>query len=153
VDADPGAAKALLAEMGRDVQCALDETAQLAQRIYPPLLVAGGLAAGLRAAAGVAGVRASLEVPAGASYPPEIAAAVYWCCLEALEHAGAGARATVTVRDEDGAVAFEVVEDGSRSGEGLDRLRDRVEALGGWLMIGSDAGRGTRVSGSLPLSG
>jgi signal transduction histidine kinase len=46
-----------------------------------------------------------------------------------------------------------VVEDGSRSGEGLDRLRDRVEALGGWLMIGSDAGRGTRVSGSLPLSG
>jgi signal transduction histidine kinase len=153
VDADPGAAKALLAEMGRDVQCALDETAQLAQRIYPPLLVAGGLAAALRAAAGVAGIRASLEVPAGASYPPEIAAAVYWCCLEALEHAGAGARATVTVRDEDGAVAFEVVEDGSRSGEGLDRLRDRVEALGGWLMIRSDAGRGTRVSGSLPLSG
>jgi signal transduction histidine kinase len=153
VDADPGAAKALLAEMGRDVQCALDETAQLAQRIYPPLLVAGGLAAALRAAAGVAGIRASLEVPAGASYPPEIAAAVYWCCLEALEHAGAGARATVTVRDEDGAVAFEVVEDGSRSGEGLDRLRDRVEALGGWLTIRSDAGRGTRVSGSLPLSG
>jgi signal transduction histidine kinase len=153
-DSDPAATKALLAEMGRDVQRALDESAQLAQRIYPPLLAAGGLAAALRAAAAVAGIRASLEVPAGgASYPPEIAEAVYWCCLEALEHAGAGAQATVTVRDEDGAVAFEVFQDRSRSGAGLDRLRDRVEAMGGRLTIRSDAGRGTRISGSLPLSG
>ena len=34
-DADPEAAKELLEQMGRDVQQALDETAQLAQRIYP----------------------------------------------------------------------------------------------------------------------
>jgi signal transduction histidine kinase len=153
VDADPGAARALLAQMGRDAQHALDETAQLAQRIYPPLLEAGGLAAALRSAAGVAGVRVSLEVTAGASYPPEVAGAVYWCCLEALEHAAPGARATVTVRDEDGALAFEVVEDGSRSGAALDRLRDRVEALGGRVTIRSEPGRGTRVAGSLPLSG
>jgi signal transduction histidine kinase len=152
-DADPAAAKALLAQMAHDVQHALDETAQLAQRIYPPLLEAGGLAAALRSAAGVAGIRASLEVTAGASYPPEVAGAVYWCCLEALEHAGPGARATVTVRDEDGAVAFEVVEDGSGSGAGLERLRDRVEALGGRLTIRAEPGRGTRVAGSLPLSG
>ncbi len=57
VEADPAAAKTLLAELARDVQQALDETAQLAQRIYPPLLEAGGLAAALRAAAGSAGVR------------------------------------------------------------------------------------------------
>jgi signal transduction histidine kinase len=151
-DADPAATKALLAEMGRDVQRALDESAELAQRIYPPLLAAGGLAAALRSAAGVAGIRASLDVTAGASYPPEVTGAVYWCCLEAFEHAGPGARATVTVRDGDGAVAFEVVEDGSRSGAGLDRLRDRVEALGGRVTIRSEPGRGTRVAGSLPLS-
>jgi signal transduction histidine kinase len=152
-DADPAAAKALLDEMGRDMQQALDETAQLAQRIHPPLLEAGGLAAALRSAAVSVGIRASLEVGAGASYPPEVAGAVYWCCLEALEHAGPGARATVTVRDKDGAVAFEVVEDGSGSGAGLERLRDRVEALGGRLTIASEPGRGTRVAGSLPLSG
>jgi signal transduction histidine kinase len=151
-DGDPASAKALLAQMERDVQQALNETAQLAQRIYPPLLEAGGLAAALRTAAGSAGVRASLEVAAGASYPPAVAGAVYWCCLEALEHAGAGARATVTVRDDEGSVAFEVVEDGSRTGAGLDRLRDRVEALGGRVTIRSEAGGGTRVSGSLPLS-
>jgi signal transduction histidine kinase len=152
-DADPAATKALLAELGRDVQRALDESAHLAQRIYPPLLEAGGLAAALRSAAGAAGVRASLEVTAEGSFPPEVAGTVYWCCLEALEHAGAGAKATVTVRDEDGAVAFEVVADDSRSRDGLDRLRDRVEALGGRLTVRSEPGRDTRVAGSLPLSG
>ena len=151
--ADPALASALLAELGRDVQQALDETAELAQRIYPPLLEAGGLAAALRAAAGSAGVRASLDVPAGTRYPHEVAGAIYWCCLEALEHAGAGARATVTVRDEEGAVVFEVLEDGSSSDADLDRLRDRVGALGGRVTIRSEPGRGTRVSGSLPLAG
>jgi signal transduction histidine kinase len=160
VDADPAAAKALLEEMGHDVQQALDETAQLAQRIYPALLEARGFAAALRSAAVSAGIPASVEVPAGANYPPEVAWTVYLCCLDALEHAGAGVRATVTVRDEEGALAFEVVEDGvagsagaaARSDGGLDRVRDRVEALGGRLTIRSEPGRGTRVSGSLPLS-
>lgn len=151
-DDDPAAAKALLQEMGRDVVQALQETAQLAQRIHPPLLEARGLAAALRSAAVSAGIRASLEVAPGASYPPHVAGAIYWCCLGAFEHAGAGARATVTVREEEGSVAFEVVEDASRSDAGLERLRDRIEALGGWLTIGSEPGRGTRVSGSLPLS-
>jgi signal transduction histidine kinase len=152
-DSDPPAARSLLEEMGRDVQQALNETARLAQRIYPPLLEAGGLAVALRSAAVSTGIRASLEVAAGASYPPEVSGAIYRCCLEALQHAGAGAQATVTVREADGAVAFEVVEDGSRSDAGLDKLRDRVEALGGRLTIRSEPGGGTRVSGSLPLSG
>jgi signal transduction histidine kinase len=151
-DSDPPAARALLEEIERDVQQALDETAQLAQRIYPPLLEAGGLAVALRAAGASAGIPVSVDVAAGASYPPEVSVAVYWCWLEALEHAAAGARARVTVREEEGALAFEVLEDGDHSA-GLDRLRDRVEAMGGRLTIRSEPGRGTRVSGSLPLSG
>ena len=152
MDADPVAAKVLLEEMGRDVQQALDETAQLAQQIYPPLLEAGGLAAALCAAATSIGIHVSVEVEAAAGCPPEVVRTVYLCCLEALEHAGAEARATVTVRKEEGAIAFEVVEDGARSDTELVRLRDRVEALGGRLTVGSEPGRGTRISGSLPLS-
>ena len=158
-DTDRAAAKELLEEMGRDVQQALDETAQLAQQIYPPLLEAGGLAAALRAAATSIGIPVSVDVEAAAGCPPELVRTVYLCCLEALEHAGAEARATVTVRKEEGAIAFEVVEDGARSvataarlDAGLDRLRDRVEALGGRLTVRSEPGRGTRISGSLPLS-
>jgi signal transduction histidine kinase len=152
-DSDPPAARALLEEIGRDVQQALDETAQLAQRISPPLLEAGGLAVALRAAGASAGIPVSVDVAAGASYPPEVSAAVYWCCLEALEHAAAGARATLAVREQEGALTFEVAEDGDHSDAGLDRLRDRVEAMGGRLTIRSEPGRSTRVSGSLPLSG
>jgi signal transduction histidine kinase len=159
VDTDPGAAKALLEEMGRDVQQALDETAQLAQRIYAPLLEAGGLAAALRSAAASIGITVSVEVEAAAGCPPDVVRTLYLCCLVALEHTGAEARATVTVLKDEGVIAFEVVADGARSvaaparaDVGFDRLRDRVEALGGRLTVWSEPRRGTRVSGSLPLS-
>ena len=159
VGTDPAAAKALLEEMGRDVQQALDETGGLAQRIYPAMLEAGGLAAALRSAAVSAGTPASVEVAAGSTCPPEVARTIYWCWLEALEHAGGEGRAKVTVREEEGALSFELVEEDARpaaaaggSGTRLDRLRDRVDALGGRLAVESDAGHGTRVYGSLPLS-
>ena len=154
VDSDPPAANALVEEIGRDVQQALDETAQLAQRIYPPLLGAGGLAVALREAGASAGIHASVDVAVtGTNCPPEVSAAIYWCCLEALEQAAGGGRATVTVREKEGALAFEVAEDGEHSGAEFDRLRDRVEALGGGLTIRSGPDRDTRVSGWLPLSG
>jgi hypothetical protein len=140
------------------VQQALDEAARLAQRIYPELLEVGGLAAVLRAAAASAGVPASVHVAVGATYAPEITRTVLLCWLEALERAGGEGRATVTVREEDGALAFEFVAAGARSaptGElrtRIDGLRDRVEALGGRLTVEVDTGRATRVSGSLPVS-
>jgi signal transduction histidine kinase len=154
VDEDPAAARQLLQELGRDVQHALDETARHAQRIYPPLLEAGGLAAALRAAAQSAGVPTRIEVEGDGGYPAEIAGTLYFSCLEVLERAGAGARATVTVRADGGALVFEAVEDGAGAGTAPDvaRIRDRVEAAGGHLTITSEPGRGTRVSGSLPLS-
>jgi signal transduction histidine kinase len=158
LETDPATAKALLEELGRDVQQALDATAQLAQRIYPPLLEAGGLAAALRSAATSIGIPVSVEVELAADSPPEVVRTVYLCCLETLEHAGTEAQAKVRVRKEEGAIAFEVVADGAdavaaaaRSDAQFSRLRDRVEALGGRLTIRSEP-RGTLVSGSLPLS-
>jgi signal transduction histidine kinase len=160
VDADPTAAKQLLEEMTRDVHQALDETAQLAERVYPALLNARGLAAALRSAVVGAGIRASVDVQPGANYPPEVAGRVYLCCLQALERVGAGVPVTVTVREAKGALRFEVVEDVedvarstvvAGSDAALDRLRDRVEALGGRLTIRSERGRGIRVYGSLPF--
>jgi signal transduction histidine kinase len=152
-DADPTASKTLLEEMGRDVQQALDEAGKLAHRIYPPLLEAGGMAAALRSAAVSANVPTRIDVEAGATYPPEVAGAVYFCCLEVLERAAAGAPVAITVRDEEGALAFEVVADGAKSDAEVLRLRDRVEALGGQLNIRYESDCRTRVAGSLPLSG
>jgi signal transduction histidine kinase len=147
-DADPASARELLEQMGRDVQQALDETARLAQRISPPL-DAGGLAAALRTAAVSAGVPASVEVAAGANYPPELAVTIHRCWLEALEHASG--RPTVTVRDNEAEVTFEIA--GTAIPEDVaQQLRDRVEALGGRLTIRPEPVGGTSIIGSLPLS-
>lgn len=136
--------------MERDVQQALDETAQLAQRVYPALLDGRGLGATLRAMAAASGRNARVQGTIGAGCPPEIVSAVYFSVLDVLEHASA--EVTVTVREEDGAVVFHVIENETRSDAELDRVRDRVEALGGRLTVLSEAGLGTGVSGSLPLA-
>jgi signal transduction histidine kinase len=152
VDTDPAAAKALLAEMGRDVLGALEDTRSLAHRISPPLLEAGGLVPALRSAAAGANVPARIDVEAGPAYPPEIAGLVYLCCLQVLEHAGAGTPVTVAVRGDERTLGFEVVADCDLEAELLP-LRDRVEALGGRLTFSSEPGHRTRLVGTVPLSG
>ena len=135
------------------MQEALDETARLAQRIYPPLLEGGGLAVALRSAAVSTGVPAVVEVAPGRATRPRSRWTVCSCWLDALERAGDEARLTITVREEEATLVFEVVEDRAPPMPELDGVRDRVEALGGRLTIEPDAGGGMRVSGSLPLSG
>jgi signal transduction histidine kinase len=160
-ESDPPAAKTLLEEIGRDAREALEGVRELAAGIYPPLLL--GLAEALKAAASAAGIPSRVEVELPESYPSEVETAVYLCCREALlntaEHAGVGARATVRAWAEQGALLFEVVDDGGgfdesahRRGAGLNGMSDRVGALGGRLTISSEPGRGTRVSGTIPLA-
>jgi len=151
IDADPAGLKSVLTEMARDVQHALEDTRTLAHQIYPPLLEAGGLRAALRWAAASANVPIRLEVEAGMASPPEIAGAIYFCCLDVLEHAGARTPMAVTVRNEQRALTFEIVVDCDLDAEWLP-LRDRVEALGGSLTLSSGSGDETRLMGSLPLS-
>jgi signal transduction histidine kinase len=151
-DSDPAAAKTLLEEMGRDVQQALDETALLAQRVYPTTLEADDLAALLRAAASNAGVRASVDVAAGSNYPPEVGMTVYLCWLDALARGSDETPLTIRVREGEGALDFEIVGNAARSDADLVRARDRVEALGGLLTIASGPEGTIRASGSLPRS-
>jgi signal transduction histidine kinase len=143
VESDPAAAVALVDEMRRDVQEALEHLRALSERIYPPLLEAGGLLVALRTAAANAGVPARVEVEVGGACPAEVALTTYLCWVEALERVGDGADATIAVRDEDETLVFEI----SADVVGLDTVKDRVEALGGCLTIASG-----RVAGSLPLS-
>jgi signal transduction histidine kinase len=140
---DPAAVDALLDEMERDVRRALDETARLAQRVYPATLEHGGLAALLRSAAVQAGVPASVDVSAGSNHAPEVALTVYLCWLAALSSATAEGKVTISVSEADDTLRFELA---VADLEEFDRLRDRVEALGGRLTM--EPGR---LSGSLPL--
>ena len=149
---DPLEVKTHLEEMGHDVQHALDEAALLAQRIYPAILDAAGLGALMRSAAVSAAVPASVDVIAPSNSPPEVALTLYFCWLTMLAGGSGETRVTITVRESEDTLTFEVVGNAARSDPDLDHLRDRVEALGGRLAISSGSRGGTRVSGSLPLS-
>jgi signal transduction histidine kinase len=149
--------RALLQELEREARDALDESRHLAQRIHPSLLDGRGLVGALRAAAASAEVRTRIEGGAG-ELSAELAAVVYLCCLEALrntaEHAGSGAQATIVLGREGDTVLFEVRDDGAGFGPtheltGLDRVRARIESLGGRLTVESEPGAGTRVAGVL----
>jgi signal transduction histidine kinase len=146
---DPAALDALLDEMERDVRQALEETALLAQRIYPSTLELGSLAVLLRTAAVQAGVQATVEVTAGSPNPPELAMTVYLCWLAVLASATNETHVTISVREVGDALTFELAGEGS-AGD-LDRLRDRVEALRGHLTSELGPAGVTRLSGSLPL--
>jgi len=148
---DPATAVNAFEDMERDVRQALDETAWLAQRIHPPTLEAGDLGALLRAAATSAGVPAAVDVSVGSGCPPEVVMTVHVCWLDALAHAGGEAHVTIDVRQDADALTFEIEGDDAVADENLERLRDRVEALGGAIDVESTAGGRSRVSGSLPV--
>ncbi|SEF08705.1 sensor histidine kinase [Jiangella alba] len=159
-----GDAAALLEELRTDVQETLTELRELAHGIYPPLLREHGLGEALRNAAGRATIPVRVEADAVPRYAPEAEAAVYFCCLEALQNAGkhAGPDATVTVRvgaPADGGLEFEVADDGAgfdaaAAGEshGFVNMRDRLGAFGGELTVTSAPGAGTVVAGTLPVA-
>jgi signal transduction histidine kinase len=152
VDADPAAAKELLAEMARDIRDAMDQSRKLADRIYPPQLEVGGLVAALRSAAADAEVPARIEIARDQTYPPEVAGAIFFCFRDLLESVSARSTVAITTRSDGAEVAFEIVVDGDLHAD-RSLLGDRIEALGGRCAIESGSGHVTRVLGSLPLSG
>ena len=89
----------------------------LAHGIFPPLLVSGGLTEALPAAAARASLPTTVDSAGVSRHPAEVEAAVYFCCLEALQNAGkhAGDEATASVRvwEDDTLLGFEVTDDGA----------------------------------------
>jgi signal transduction histidine kinase len=159
---DPETANSLLEQLRGDVQATLSELRELAHGIYPPLLRDRGLSEALRAVANRAALPTTVEVLDGARYDSEVEAAVYFCCLEAVQnagkHAGAGARIAVTVGHDGDVLWFEIVDDGAGfelgsggHGQGFVNMRDRLGALGGELTVRSAPGEGSTVRGEIPL--
>ena len=83
---DPQKSEALLSEVQTDAQDALENLRDLARGIYPPLLADQGLSAALQAQARKAAVPVTVDADSIGRYPQEAEAAVYFCCLEALQN-------------------------------------------------------------------
>ena len=164
-DTDPDTAKSMLEQIGSDLQEAVQELRNLAHGIYPPLLMDRGLGEALSAAAGRAALPTGVEADGIGRYPQQVEAAVYFCCLEALQnaakHAGDGAQAMVRVWEDGGALQFEVRDDGAGfdagsaagDGHGFVNMADRVGAIGGSFSVESSPGQGTAIRGRIPLAG
>ena len=160
---DPDVTAELLSQMADDVRRTIQELRELAHGIYPPLLADSGLGEALRAAANRSPLAAGVVSAGIGRYSPEIEAAVYFCCLEALQNAAKhapGARVDIRVWEESGGLLFTVSDDGpgldadkAASGHGFVNMADRLGAIGGTVRWQSAPGQGAEVRGSIPLVG
>ncbi|HEY7400505.1 MAG TPA: histidine kinase, partial [Actinomycetota bacterium] len=88
---------------------ALESLRELAHGIYPPLLADQGLAAALSSQARKATIPVDVDADGLGRYPQEVEAAVYFCCLEALQNVGKYANATaarITLAEAAGVLRF-----------------------------------------------
>jgi len=164
IDADRATAEEMLDQLRGDVQDTLDELRELAHGIYPPLLRDRGLEAALNAAANRSRLPVELVVDEDVQrHPAETEAAIYFCVLEAMQnagkHAGDDAHLTVRISELEGALCFEVEDDGpgfdastAAMGHGFVNMRDRLGALGGTLELDTAPGEGSRIRGWVPVT-
>ena len=158
---DPERARASVKALEGESDQALETLRALASGIYPPLLREQGLAAAVRAEARKMPLPVTIRADQLGRYPLEIEAAVYFVCLEALQNVTKHARASrvdIRLRSVDYELCFEVADDGAgfdlakdAGGSGIRNMTDRIEGIGGRLVVGSDARRGTTISGTVPL--
>ncbi|MBA3655060.1 MAG: hypothetical protein H0W70_12810, partial [Actinobacteria bacterium] len=148
----------LVAEAGE----AVDTLRELAHGIYPPLLAAEGLAAALGAHTTKTVVPIELSATDLGRYSQDVEAAVYFCCLEALQNISKYAQATavrIDLTQVGSSLVFSVADDGKgfdaatvRRGAGLQNMEDRIGSVGGTLTLASAPSAGCTVSGHIPVA-
>jgi signal transduction histidine kinase len=161
---DPEQGIERLRELEHELDEALEEIRALAHGVYPPLLGDQGLVEALRAAASRSPLGVQVDARDVGRYPSEVESAVYFCVLEALQnalkHAVGATRVVVHLNDtRQGELRFSVRDDGIgagdgavRHGAGITNMRDRLEAVGGFVEVSSLPGAGTTVGGRVPTA-
>ncbi len=162
-DKDPATAREVVGGLQGKLELAIRELRDLAHGIYPTALGEKGLPAALPAAARRTVLPCTVDARDVGRHAPAVEAAVYFCCLEAIQNAdrhSGGTLITVRATDEDGpdgGLRFSITDDGrgfdpgsSRSAHGLTGMRDRIRAAGGELSVHSSPGAGTTVEGHFP---
>lgn len=138
----------------------LDDLRELARGIHPTVLSDGGLVPALKTLARRSIVPVKLDVRVVGRLPERVEVAAYYVICEALANAAkhSDASAVQVAVDVTGEVLhLRVLDDGHGGadpalGSGLVGLQDRVEALGGMVVIDSPVGAGTSLDADLPLA-
>jgi signal transduction histidine kinase len=155
---DPAAAAELLNAASGELAVALEELRELARGIHPAVLTDRGLGPALRSLADRSSVPVAIDLDGSGRFPAQIEAAAYYVVAESLTNVARYAQASsvaIRVARENGSAVIEISDDGvggadPQRGSGLRGLIDRIEALGGSLMVNSPVGEGTTLSATLP---
>jgi signal transduction histidine kinase len=131
----------------------------ISRGIHPAILSHGGLVPALKTLARRSTVPVELHLGVDRRLPASAEVAAYYVVAESLTNAAKYAQASgvaVTVDADDDDLRLSISDDGaggadSHRGSGLVGLRDRVEALGGRLLVSSPVGRGTSLVATIPL--
>jgi signal transduction histidine kinase len=157
---DAAETRQLLGELQEDAAGALSNLRDLARGIYPPLLADRGLLTALRAQADKSPIPVVVDADGIGRFGQDIEAAVYFCCLEALQNIAKYAAAShvhICVAAHGHSLRFTVSDDGAGYdarhtplGSGQRNMADRLAALGGRLEVHSAPGHGTTITAKLP---
>jgi len=147
-----------LSRLADGLGTALDELREISHGIHPALLSESGLGPALGALARRSAVPVELDMNLGPRLDEHIEAAGYYIASEAITNAAKYAQASVIdvcVDARDGALTLSISDDGiggadPSRGSGIIGLRDRVEALGGTILVLSPPGQGTTLHVQLP---
>jgi signal transduction histidine kinase len=149
-----------LNEIAADLRRALDELRDLAHGIYPSVLANLGLVHALESVASSSGGKVEVTGEGVGRYPAEVESAIYYSCREALQNAirHGGPPVSIRLSDDGDALIFAVRDGGDGfdvgnpgAGAGLANVKDRIGALEGFVTIASAPGKGTLVTGRVPL--
>lgn len=153
------AVRGQLADIANSLTGALKDLRELSRGIHPAILSEGGLSPALKALArrSAVPVMLDIDVPQRPSEPIEVAA--YYVAAEALANTAKHSRASVahlTLQTHNDRLQLSIRDDGvggatTGGGSGLVGLTDRVEAVGGTILVDSPPGQGTRLNVDLPM--
>jgi signal transduction histidine kinase len=136
----------------------MEDLREMARGIHPSILAEGGIAPALRTLARRSPVPVALELETDGRLAAPIEVAAYYVVSESLtniaKHSGAS-QAQVSARADQDGLTILISDDGvggadPTRGSGITGLTDRVEALGGRLVVKSVPGAGTRIEALLP---
>ena len=162
----PPEAAQLAAQLDRltaELTAVVDELRDFARGIHPPILAQGGLGPAVNALARRSAVPVALAVRLNRRLPEPLEQAAYYVISEALANTTKHAHASVVHVEVDDETAggpavlrICIRDDGCGGadfsrGSGLVGLKDRIEALGGRLLLQTAPGAGTAVRAEIPL--
>jgi predicted ATPase/signal transduction histidine kinase len=138
---------------------ALEELREIAHGLHPAILAESGLRPALKTLARRSPIPVDLHVHTEQRLPEPVEVSAYYVVAEALTNAAKHASASavsVEIEVTDGILRIAVRDDGAGGadfarGTGLAGLKDRVDALGGRILLDSPRGAGTTLRAELPL--